>query len=93
MPIVADGKRLAVLRSNGRGDARRGGVPRLRHRIKENKREFPLQVFRKTEIPTVAGDVALVREHFGVNVSDALRISLHLTAQAIRENRALPSVS
>lgn len=34
-----------------------------------------------------------VRAHFNVNVSDAFKLALHLTAQAIRQNRALPRVS
>jgi hypothetical protein len=41
---------------------------------------------------TLLADMALIRNHFGVNQSDALRLSLHLTAQAIRKNRALPEV-
>ena len=37
-------------------------------------------------------DMARVREHFGVNGADALRLALHLTAQAIRKNKSLPEV-
>ena len=36
----------------------------------------------------VIEDMALVREHYGLNISDALRIALHLTANAIRANKA-----
>lgn len=36
----------------------------------------------------VMQDLTVVREHMGLNISDALRISLHLTANAIRSNRA-----
>lgn len=40
------------------------------------------------KIKVTLADVALVREHFGANNCEAIRIALHLTAQAIRKNRA-----
>lgn len=47
---------------------------------------------RGKTIRKVQSDMALVREHFGLNISDSLRIALHLTAKAIRANKSLPDV-
>lgn len=41
---------------------------------------------------TVLRELELVAAHFGVNKSRAFQIALHLTAKAIKQNRALPDV-
>lgn len=38
-------------------------------------------------VEKVEADLAVVREHFGLNISDSLKTSLHLVANAIREGR------
>jgi hypothetical protein len=43
-----------------------------------------LSVYGDEATKKVEDNLAMVREYFGTNVSDALRISLHLTANAIR---------
>lgn len=39
---------------------------------------------------TMDADLHTVRTHFGLNVSNAFRVSLHLVANAIREGRMNP---
>lgn len=51
-----------------------------------------ISVYGDTARLKVEENLAAVRAHFGVNVSDAMRISLHLTANAIRNNRAMPEI-
>jgi hypothetical protein len=43
-------------------------------------------------IAKVEENIAIVRSHFDVNRSDALRISLHLLAKAIKERKFMPGV-
>lgn len=47
---------------------------------------------RGPTIDYVQRDLALVRTHFGLNISDSMRVALHLTAEAIRADKALPDV-
>lgn len=47
---------------------------------------------RKEKIAQLWSDMELVRGHFGSSQSEALRISLHLTANAVRNNRAVPDL-
>jgi hypothetical protein len=43
---------------------------------------------------TLINDITLIQEHFGcLTISEAGRIAFHLTANAIRANRALPEVN
>ncbi len=45
------------------------------------------------KIARVEENLAVVRDHFGTNIAEAFRIAVHLAAQAIRENKALPDVT
>lgn len=44
-------------------------------------------VYGRERIAHVEANVAVVREHFGTNITDAVQISLQLTADAIRAGR------
>lgn len=41
-------------------------------------------------IEQVEANLAIVREHFGTNISDAFRMSLHLVARAIKAGKMTP---
>ena len=51
------------------------------------KKTLQMSVYPRDAETTLA-NMATVREHLGVNVSDAIRIALHMTANAIRANKA-----
>lgn len=55
-------------------------------------RHIGIAASRKARVAQILDDLTVVQEHFGVSRSEALRLSLHLTANAIRKNRALPDV-
>lgn len=87
--------------TNGRGQALTGKTPKTPMNTQSNRYASVhyvtaggvLSVKRGGEAGRVlVADMATVRDHFGVNQADALRLSLHLTARAIRKNRALPEV-
>lgn len=58
----------------------------LRYKIAKTNIETATYAKEKTRI--LLADMTLVREHFGANNSEALRLALHLTANAIRANTA-----
>lgn len=53
----------------------------------EDGRKYKLFISKRQAV-TAVPDMALVQEHFGVNISGAMRIALHLAADAIRRNKA-----
>ena len=44
-------------------------------------------------IATVEANLAAIQGHYGVNRTDAFKISLHLTARAIEQNTARPVIT
>jgi UDP-N-acetylmuramate-alanine ligase len=48
--------------------------------------------FYGKSIAQLEANLNTLHEHFGVNRTAAVKIALHLTAQAIRHNRARPAV-
>ncbi len=87
MSIVTNGRRTQVVNKY------ESNPPRVRSRAKFECRtsdggKQQLHVYKKPEDDVVLKNMALVRMHFGTNVSDTLRLALHLTAQAIRANKA-----
>lgn len=94
--IVKDGKRYTL------GPTRRpSGLAELgpRARLKKtytircgkgSRTDF--SVCGREGIAAMENNIAVVREHFGVNLTDALRIAIHLTAKAIGKNRAFPEI-
>ena len=98
MPIIDNGRRIQLTptkhasRKPPRGDHKEGWAQRLYYADTKNVRARA-SVYGVDAVKDFEEKLALVREHYGVNVSDALRISLHLAAKAIRANRALPEVN
>ena len=69
-------------------NGRRSGQKQLRLSTNMDGQKISLDLGRKAKADAALADVTLIREHFGVNTSEALRVSLHLTANAIRANTA-----
>lgn len=65
---------------------------RIGVRMSNGKQRHLLNIGRKKDALQVEADLETVREHFGLNLSDAVRVSLHLSANAIRNNRAMPEI-
>ena len=76
MPIVDHGRSIAVV-PNGKPPSAR--IRRVR---------YYLDVYRKDEALRVTEDMRVLREHFGLNNVETLRLALHLSANAVREDRA-----
>lgn len=92
--IVTDGRSIAVdpaCDSTVRG--RRSGQHQFRKQVRIESKRTNMDLGSKWKIMAALADLELVREHFGLSEGDALRISLHLTANAIRANKAHPEVA
>lgn len=56
--------------------------------VNGKRRRLHLSSTSKWKMGQIGEDLAMVREHLGLTMSEALTVALHLTAQAIRQNRA-----
>lgn len=91
MPIVDGNRRIepighGTVRAPQAGEER--NMPTKKFDVKrKGLYDLQMHVFRKDGDKTLE-NMALVREHFGLNVSDTLRLALHLTANMIRADKA-----
>lgn len=91
---IVDGARQLTVAALGPSTAkgRVSNQSQTRLQTKIGKERLFCDLGRRAKCEVSLADLALVQEHFGANRSEALRLSLHLTAQAIRRNRALPEL-
>jgi len=87
--IITNGRTSLIVRHEKRSadadNARTKLLAKKEYRIGHHG---PTLSLYSAAISKVEVNIDLIREHFGVNNSDALRISLQLTANAIRANKA-----
>jgi hypothetical protein len=50
------------------------------------------RVYGEKNIKRMEKEIAAIREHYGVNASVAIKIAIHLTANAISTNKATPEI-
>jgi hypothetical protein len=55
-------------------------------------RQYDAETYSTAKSKLLLDDMTLVRQRFGLNVSEAIRVAIHLTAEAIRANKSLPEV-
>jgi len=94
--IVDGGRRIPVVPARGHGGPRPVGTPRRTYTAVSKTKQSPavrMTVWGAANIQRVEENLAVVRSHFGTNIAEALRTAVHLTAQAIRNNKALPDVA
>lgn len=60
--------------------------------VNGKRRRLHLSSTSKKRIEQIGTDLAVVCEHFGLSMTEALTVALHLTANAIRAGKAVPSV-
>lgn len=95
MGYIVDGRRRIRVTEEKRVPLRNGAgatCAAFRAHTKIGGKALDLTVYRPGEGALVAGDLALVQEFFGTNISDTLRLAVRLAANAIRANKALPEV-
>lgn len=56
--------------------------------VNGKRRRLHLSSTNKKRITQIGADIALVCEHYGISMTEALTIALHLAANAVRANRA-----
>lgn len=88
MPVVDNGRRIELASR----PSKTPGRWRNRSYASGLSPGADIAVCGPVERAKLEADLALVREHFGLNISRAFRLALHLTANAIRKNRAMPEV-
>jgi hypothetical protein len=90
MPVIDGNRRVEINDTIGVKPRRSGGgcvTVELDLRPTGGKR-ISAKLSSKKKALIVMEDLAVVQNHFGANRSEALRIALHLAAQAIRANKA-----
>jgi hypothetical protein len=88
--IVDGGREFSALQH--RCGVNRPSLRGLKISTRIEGRKVDLELYSPIKVKATAADLALVQEHFGLNMSEALNVSLHLTANAIRNNKATPEV-
>lgn len=83
MPVVVGNKRISAVVKAKPGDGERGWNAR-KYKVGNNGAQF---LIYGAKILAVEDNIAAIRAHFGCNRTDAFKMALHLTAQAIRNGR------
>ena len=84
MPVVVGGRKVTVAPTCG--TPRTTSWKKKSYRLGHHGPTF--NAYGPRNIVKAESNVATIRQHWGVNISDAIQISLHLTAQAIKQNKA-----
>jgi hypothetical protein len=83
VPIVVGNKRIPPLARVKPGTGERGWAAR-KYRVGANGAQF---IVYGKKIQAVEDNIAVIRAHFGCNRTDAFKMALHLTADAVRRGK------
>jgi hypothetical protein len=94
--IAHNGQRIRVGAFNPQHERRHAKMGTIKSRFQLRLKNERVCVYcdRKQLLARLLDDIALIQEHFGsVSRSMAVKLSIALTANAIRQNKALPDVA
>lgn len=90
MPVVDNGREFEFKGCKGARTSR-GGKNLVS--VRGGNKTINIVTNRKARKARIEADLGLIQEHFGgISRSEAARLALSLTANAIRANKALPEV-
>lgn len=88
--IVSGGRNHSLSGSSrsGHEDDRPAHLRRgLRMCTRIEGKKLDLEIYNRSKVAVTLADVTTIQEHFGLNVSEALQLAVHLVAKGIKEGR------
>jgi len=99
MPIVENGRSVTrLLQPHVKQDCKKMtvGFHLTGHdyaKVNGKRRRLHLSSTNKKRTAQISDDLTLVCNHFGLSMTESLTVALHIAANAIRKNRAVPDIS